>query len=65
MAGHHNSDRIVVVGLANGPEGAGTAYLAGDICIRARLAVRNLQQGIPAFLLELGADQVQWEREFL
>ena len=43
MAGHHNSDRIVVVGLANGPEGAGTAYLAGNICIRARLAVRNLQ----------------------
>src|SRR5260370_42355637 len=59
VAWHNNGDGIVMIGLANGAEGARAAYLFGQLRIRAGVAVGNAAQRVPALLLEVCADQVQ------
>ena len=59
MAGNDDGDGIVMIGLAHGPERSRAAHLLGNFCIGARLAVRDRQQGVPTFFLELGANKIQ------
>ena len=52
-----------MVRLAHGPEGIRATDCAGDIGIRAGLAIRNTQQRLPAIFLELGSSQIEFNRE--
>src|SRR5438045_9480398 len=58
MAGDDDSDGVVVIGLAYGPERSRAARLPGDLGIGASFAVGDRQQGVPTFFLEFGADEI-------
>ena len=59
MAGDDDADAVEPVGLADRAHRAGRADRAGDVLVRARLAVGDLQQLVPDFLLERRARIVQ------
>ena len=63
MAGHHDCDRVAIVGHAHGAKRVWLADGAGDVRIGASLAVRNCQQGAPAGQLEIRAAKIERESE--
>src|SRR6266700_3523514 len=47
MAGHHNSDRIAGAGVSHGPCRMRITEGAGNLAVRARLAIGNAPQFLP------------------
>src|ERR1019366_6432743 len=64
MTRDHNRDGIVVVGLPDRAESVGTSHVPGDLCVTSSLAERNMQQFVPASLLELCAAKIERNGEF-
>src|SRR5262249_51368856 len=63
MAGHHDRNRVPVVGYTHRAEGFGLANGAGDVSVGAGLAVGNVEQRIPALQLKSSSAQIEWEAE--
>src|SRR5258708_19090940 len=58
---NNDRDGVTVIGLAHGAKSVWASNFPGQFGVRTRLAVRNAAQSIPAFLLEVSADQVEFE----
>ena len=65
VAGNHNGNGIVVVGLGNGTVALGVAQATSLLAIGDGLAIGDALQLGPGLDLEIGAAQVQWQREFM
>ena len=63
VAGDDDAHRVVVVGLSDGAAALGIAHAGGLLAIGDRLAVGDLVQLGPGTHLELGALDVQGQRE--
>src|SRR5579883_704912 len=65
MARRDDRDRVLAVGSTHRAHRARAADLAGDLRVGAGLAERDGEQRLPDFLLELGAEKIEFQIEGL
>jgi hypothetical protein len=63
MAGHDDRNRVRAISAADGAHCAGGADGRCDFRVAARLAVRDLAEGIPDAALKRGAAKIEWKLE--